>query len=122
MKSVKYIGLDVHKKMIAIAIADAEGEVRSYGMIACSLSALDRFCRQQVSSGCELRFVYEAGPCGYGIYRHLRSKGFHCEVVSLSQNLKYRLHVNSKMVVCSSTISSTQIRTADTYGSWLYQR
>jgi transposase len=82
MKSVKYIGLDVHKKMIAIAIADAEGEVRSYGMIACSLSALDRFRRQQVSSGCELRFVYEAGPCGYGIYRHLRSKGFHCEVVA----------------------------------------
>ncbi len=84
MKSVKYIGLDVHKKKIAVAIADADlqSEVRYYGFIDCSLSALDRFCRRQVSCGWELRFVYEAGPCGFGIYRHLTSKGLHCEVVA----------------------------------------
>jgi len=32
--------------------------------------------------GAELRLVYEAGPCGYVIYRHLRERGLHCTVVS----------------------------------------
>jgi transposase len=32
----------------------------------------------------ELRFVYEAGPCGYQIYRHLRAQGLQCDVVAPS--------------------------------------
>jgi len=27
------------------------------------------------------RFAYEAGPCGYGVYRHLRERGHNCVVV-----------------------------------------
>jgi transposase len=36
------------------------------------------------TTGAELRFVYEAGPCGYEIYRHLRAKGLQCDVVAPS--------------------------------------
>ena len=86
MKRVKYVGLDVHKKTIVIAIAEGgkRGEVRAYGTIDNSISALDRFCRRQVSDGNQLQFVYEAGPCGYVIYRHLVSKGFRCMVAAPS--------------------------------------
>ena len=32
------------------------------------------------SKGSPLRFVYEAGPCGYAVYRYLTAKGFDCTV------------------------------------------
>ena len=31
----------------------------------------------------QLEFTYEAGPCGYDIYRHLKDKGFACQVIVL---------------------------------------
>ena len=55
-KCITYVGLDVHKNSIAVAVAD-EG-------------------------GGEPRFVYEAGPCGYGIYRYLRRQEFECSVAA----------------------------------------
>jgi transposase len=40
--------------------------------------------RKLQATGTELRFVYEAGPCGYQIYRHLRAQGLQCDVVAPS--------------------------------------
>ena len=34
--------------------------------------------RRLRSKARDLVFAYEAGPCGYGLYRHLTSKGFDC--------------------------------------------
>jgi len=86
MNTVKFIGMDVHKKTITIAIADKgrQKQPRIYGTIANDLDALDKFCRKMVSTSSLLYLVYEAGPCGYGIYRHLSAKGFHCMVVAPS--------------------------------------
>lgn len=84
-KRVDYIGLDVHKETIAVAIApQGDTEVRNYGIIGGRLDALDKVIKKLQGSGVELRFVYEAGPCGYVIYRHLKNKGLHCEVVAPS--------------------------------------
>jgi len=85
--SSMFIGLDVHKKSIEIAIAEDSrtGEVRRYGEIAGDLAALDKVVRKLVSKGGELHFVYEAGPCGYEIYRHLIAQGFDCQVVAPSK-------------------------------------
>jgi transposase len=82
-----FVGMDVHKNSIEIAIAEQDGtyEVRNYGKIAGSLDALDKVVRKLVSKGNPLHFVYEAGPCGYQIYRHLTAKGFDCAVVAPSK-------------------------------------
>ena len=86
MNTVKFIGMDVHKNSITIAIADqnSRGPARSYGTINNDLDALNKFCRKMVSTASHLRFVYEAGPCGYNIYRHLTRKGFDCMVAAPS--------------------------------------
>ena len=86
MNTVKFIGMDVHKKTITIAIADEgrQKQPRIYGTIANDLDALNKFCRKMISISTQLHFVYEAGPCGYGIYRHLTQNGFDCMVVAPS--------------------------------------
>lgn len=85
-KSITYVGLDVHKNSIEVALADwgRDNEVRHYGSVGGDLLSLDKVVRKLVSQGRELHFVYEAGPCGYKIYRHLTRQGFDCIVVAPS--------------------------------------
>jgi transposase len=82
-----FIGMDVHKNSIDIAIAEQgrEGRVRHYGKIDGTLAALDKVVRKLVSKDSQLHFVYEAGPCGYQIYRHLSAQGLDCAVVAPSR-------------------------------------
>lgn len=86
-KSIMYVGLDVHKDSIAIAIAEEgrRGEVRHYGTIDGELSSLDRVIRKLQATKRNLHVVYEAGPCGYTLYRHLSAQGLTCAVVAPSQ-------------------------------------
>jgi transposase len=86
-KTIKNIGLDVHKNSISIGIADdgRDGDVRYYGKIENDMNQLDKVIRKLISKGAVLRFVYEAGPCGYGIYRYLTQNGVDCVVVAPSK-------------------------------------
>jgi len=72
-KSITYVGLDVHKDTIAVALAEAvrRDDVREYGKIANTPTALKALAAKLSRAGSELRFCYEAGPCGYGIQRQL---------------------------------------------------
>jgi transposase len=85
-KRSMFVGMDVHKESIDISIAEEGrgGEVRHYGVIGGDLEALDKVVRVLRAAGRQLHFVYEAGPCGFGIYRHLTAQGEACTVVSPS--------------------------------------
>lgn len=85
MKKILYVGLDVHKESIVAATApQSDTEVELYGKIGGTLDALDKFIKKLEKREVELRVVYEAGPCGYVIYRHLKKRGIHCEVIAPS--------------------------------------
>lgn len=82
---IKYIGLDVHKETIAVSVAPSStGEVRYWGEIANTPAALDKLVRQLNKDGATLSFCYEAGPCGYELYRYLTDLGWVCVVVAPS--------------------------------------
>src|SRR5437763_766482 len=83
---ITYVGLDVHRDAVVVAIAEGgiRGEVREYGRIANTATALDRLIRKLGDGGVRLRFCYEAEPCGYGIQRHVSTHGHECVVVAPS--------------------------------------
>ena len=85
-KLITYIGLDVHKETIAVALAamGKREEVREYGKIPNTAAALKALAAKLARDGDELRFCYEAGPCGYGIQRQLTAAGYDCAVVAPS--------------------------------------
>ena len=84
--STVYVDLDIHKDSIDIALDDVgrDGAVRHVGTIGGDLAALDKALRKIISRGHRLHVVYEAGPCGFVIWRHLSAQGIACEVVAPS--------------------------------------
>src|SRR5437870_13710174 len=87
-----FVGLDVPKETIDVSIAEGHrnGEVRHYGVIASDLEPLDKVVGALRAPNRRLHFVYEAGPCGFGIYRHLTKRGEECVVVSPSMRSEER--------------------------------
>jgi transposase len=82
-----FIGLDVHKETIAVAVAlPGRGEPQYRGEIAHEPKALRKWLDRlnEEFGGTLLLFCYEAGPCGYGLYRQLIGAGHECQVVAPS--------------------------------------
>src|ERR1700751_1329011 len=79
-----YVGLDVHKDTIALAVAEAgRAPGRAIGTMAHDMSrlikALSRYGQPSEGHG-----VYDAGPTGYGLQRELARRGYRCEVIAPS--------------------------------------
>jgi hypothetical protein len=68
-KGNTFVGMDVHQRSIDLTLAEGghDGAVTHFASIGGDLDSLDRAVARLRERGTELHFVYEAGPCGYGI-------------------------------------------------------
>jgi len=82
MSNVRYVGLDVHKEFIVMAVADGSGApaevLRRFESSAPQVLAALR----KLGPLSALKVCYEAGPTGYGLYRSLRAAGVDCQVIA----------------------------------------
>lgn len=77
-----FVGLDVHKDSVAVAVAKAGRQPpRFVGTVVPSLPSLERVLRD-IGRASRTLVVYEAGPCGYGLARRLSAEGYSCQVVA----------------------------------------
>lgn len=82
--TIKYVGLDVSKEKIAVAIAEEGREApRYYGMIPHSLEATRKLVKK-LGDKKQIKVCYEAGPTGYPLYRFFLSLGIECFVIAPS--------------------------------------
>ena len=66
-----FIGMDVSKETSAVAYVaqDHGAEVTDLGSIGTRQGDIDQLVRKMQSKAKHLLFLYEAGPCGYWLYR-----------------------------------------------------
>jgi transposase len=85
-----FVAFDTSKLRNAVAIAEAgrAGEVRFLGEIENTEAAVAKLVRKLAGKYGRLRFCYEAGPTGYGLYRQIKRLGHECMVVAPSLILK----------------------------------
>jgi len=81
--STTFVGLDVHKDTIAVAVARLGQEPESLGVVPNTPESVAKLARR-LGSPKTLRVCYEAGPCGYAILRQLQKLGIDCVVVAPS--------------------------------------
>ena len=86
--NILFIGLDTHKveTQVSYTLDHRTAEINDLGRIPTTKSAITKLARQLQSKypHATLHFVYEAGPCGYWIYRLLTSLGHFCYLVAPS--------------------------------------
>jgi transposase len=84
-KGIKvFVGADVDKDKMALGVAEAAGDpARLVGTLAHDVTKLVKLLERYGPPG-EVMVVYEAGPTGYGLYRELRKRGYHCQVIAPS--------------------------------------
>lgn len=83
MSKINFVGLDVHADTIAVAVAEAGGEVRSQGVIPNRLESIRKLLHK-LGPVEKLKACYEAGPTGYVLYWQLTQMGVACEVIAPS--------------------------------------
>lgn len=80
-----YVGLDVHKDEIVVAMLEPGKERAQLWKLRNEQREIARLIRRLGKHAADrLLCVYEAGPCGYQLQRHLVSKGISTEIVAPS--------------------------------------
>src|SRR5258708_37093604 len=65
MQNVRFVGLDVHKESIAIAVADGDGSAPENVATIPNDTTVVLKRLKKLSAGAMLRCCYEAGPTGF---------------------------------------------------------
>ena len=84
MQKVRFVGLDVHKESIAIAVADGDGCAPENVATIPNDTKLLLKQLKRLGTGATLRCCYEAGPTGFVLHRALRAAGIDCIVIAPS--------------------------------------
>ena len=81
-----FVGMDVHRDSISVAhcLGHESAPPHFVGKIGTRKADIDKLIRRLHSKASHLVFAYEAGPCGYVLYRYLTSKGLQCQVIAPS--------------------------------------
>ena len=82
MGNVRFVGLDVHKESIAIALAEGSGGEPSVLATIPNDTALLLRRLRKLGPVDSIRCCYEAGPTGFGLCRDLRAAEIACMVVA----------------------------------------
>lgn len=83
-EGTRFVGLDVHKASISVAVAGPYGEPEDHGTIANDPESVRRLLRRLEDGGHRLAVAYEAGPTGYALHRQVRAMDIECIVVAPS--------------------------------------
>ena len=81
--TIRFVGLDVHKDTIAVAVADGSLSAKILSTIPNDLATLLKTLRR-LGPPESIVCCYEAGPTGYGLYRQLKAVDYTCHVVAPS--------------------------------------
>ena len=79
-----HVGLDVHSERIIIATLTGQAREPVILDIPNVPKVIRRTFKRLVSETYELRCCYEAGPCGFELFRQLSAMGIACEVIAPS--------------------------------------
>ena len=83
MESVAYVGMDVDKKKIAMAvIAGYEPQPRIQRIVPNNLAAIQKFFGELTGQYENVCACYEAGACGFELYRRVTEMTVACAVVA----------------------------------------
>lgn len=83
-----YVGLDVHKDTISVAVAlPGRTAGRFEGEIGNKPKQIEKLVQRlsERFAGQMLLFCYEAGPCGFVLHRQISQLGYDCEVIAPSK-------------------------------------
>lgn len=81
--AITYVGLDVHKKDIYVAMVVGHERVPVTWQLANEPQALRRLVRKlEREAPGPVRCCYAAGPCGYALQRQLTSERVSCQVIA----------------------------------------
>ena len=82
-EAITYVGIDAHKKNLAIAMLVGHERTPTTWTVANEPRAVERLRRKltRLAPG-PIECCYEAGPCGYALYRQLHLGRLRCHVIA----------------------------------------
>jgi transposase len=84
--SITWVGIDAHKKTLAVAVLSPGSKVAEEFTIDNTEPAIRKLARRltRAAKGREVRACYEAGTCGFTLQRRLDTAGVMCDVIAPS--------------------------------------
>ena len=104
MKSIVYIGMDVHKNSYSLcALHGTNGEILGETKISADVKLIIKFIeniKSKVEGEVNIKTGYEAGCLGYSLYNELKAKDIECDILApttMQKSAKNKVVKNDRM-------------------------